>query len=80
MSFIVTPDALVEIASIVRIQPVKGEDGTKLMFCAAGGVEHRFLLTPDDCRHVAALLLKDLPPQESAADQKNDGSVGASDV
>ena len=52
--FTVTKDALVEITSMIRV--AKTEDGNKVLFCFVKGTENRFLLTPNDCRHVAALL------------------------
>jgi hypothetical protein len=79
--FTSTKDALVEIASLIRVAKAEGvEAGSKMMFCTVRGTENRFLLTPNECRHLAALLLEDLPLELAAEKKSDDGSVGAAGV
>ena len=58
--FTPTPDALVEISAMLRIIKIEGGDN-KALITKVHQAEHTFILTPVDCRHLAAVLLKDLP-------------------
>jgi hypothetical protein len=62
--FTSTPDALVEVSAMLRVLWVDG--GNKILVTKVHEGEQSFKLTPADCRHLAAVLLKDLPEEQPA--------------
>jgi len=72
--FTPTPDALVEISAMLRIVKLEGGDN-KALITKVHQAEHTFIMTPADCRHLAAVLLKDLPDEQSAEKSELDEVV-----
>jgi hypothetical protein len=66
--FTSTPDALVEVSAMLRVVKIEGGDNKALITKVHQG-EQIFIMTPADCRHLAAVLLKDL------VDEKPDSVV-----
>jgi hypothetical protein len=64
--FTSTPDALVEVSAMLRVVKIDMGNNKALITKVHQG-EQTFVLTPDDCRHLAAVLLKDLPAQAATA-------------
>lgn len=66
--FTPTPDALVEISAMLRVLKLEAGDN-KALITKVHQAEHTFILTPADCRHFAAVLLKDLPEATDGDDE-----------